>query len=186
MSWAGKFHGRGRIHSPSTGYTFEGYFEEGTIRGFGALYGPDGSKEVRFWGGLPPTRPFTGAIDQLYREKVEDFKFRMQQDDERFAYIRALRLQDFLSALRKQIAQDRFDKKREKMLDRRRKAKKLMEEMRARAETRRNEMEVAQRALAEGDEGGSADGQSSEGAGDWPGDPPSTDEPSTLTTPEEG
>lgn len=89
----GKFHGRGRVTSALTGYSFEGLFEEGNIRGFGTLHEPDGGKEVRFWGGLPATRPFTGAIEQLHREKIEEFKFRLQQDDERFAYVRALRLQ---------------------------------------------------------------------------------------------
>jgi len=36
-----------------------------------------------------------------------EFKAKLREDDERFAFVRALRLQDFVSTLKQQVAQDR-------------------------------------------------------------------------------
>lgn len=44
--FSGKFHGKGKMYSPNTGYTFEGLFQEGNIRGFGVLIDPEGKHDV--------------------------------------------------------------------------------------------------------------------------------------------
>lgn len=131
--FAGKPHGRGYLYSPQTMYTFEGAFENGAIRGYGALTDPQKKKEVRHWAGLDPTRSFNDAIEQLRREKNQDFKVALKYDDDTFAVVRALRLQEYVADLKFQIATDRAEEKQQALLERRRnflKARERIKEIR--------------------------------------------------------
>lgn len=114
-------------------YIYEGTFENGAIRGYGTLTDPQKKKEVRHWAGLDPTRSFSDAIEQLRREKNQDYKAALKSDDDTFAVVRALRLQEYVADLKFQIASDRAEEKQQALLERRRnflKAREKIKELR--------------------------------------------------------
>ncbi|KAJ1462503.1 hypothetical protein M885DRAFT_584277 [Pelagophyceae sp. CCMP2097] len=111
-------HGRGTVKSRAAGFSFVGTFHKGFCNGAGALVWPDGKRDVRNWaqhGGLTLRQ----LVALVHRELAESAARRTRDRDAAFNVRTAIRLQDYVSAVRADIDEERSAKKAGKEAERR-------------------------------------------------------------------
>ena len=127
----GKPHGRGKMTSSLTGYYYEGGWKRGGIAGSGTLYTPppELKRIVRFWpGGHRPQQLYDVIKWYLHDLEMTEYKD-LLANSKMFGVKRSLKLKQYVSAVRKSIHDERYERKKEQKAEELRKFKEYKQKL---------------------------------------------------------
>ena len=97
----GQRHGRGTIRSRNTGFTYDGSWLKGYIRGSGTLIDPTGKRIVRTW----PRCTLREAISSVKAEAVVKAREKREENWDLDRMIRKLDLEEYVAEVREYNAE---------------------------------------------------------------------------------
>ena len=120
-NWAnGLPQGHGTMTSTSSKYSYKGEFEKGSIRGTGTLTIPSGQRIIRLWtekdavDGATITLPMAVRI---YLQEKENMKKSLLNDENNlYGMLRGMQLQDYVTAVRSNLHNERTAAKKHKYM----------------------------------------------------------------------
>jgi hypothetical protein len=127
----GNPHGIGKMGSESSKFHFEGDFEKGSIKGTGTLITPQGERIARLWTSTTGEGLSLPACVRIYLEEKDDLEAAMINDDaELNGQLRGMQLQEYVTAVRTNLHNERTSAKKAKYVEAQKKLKEHQEKLR--------------------------------------------------------
>jgi len=133
--WAnGMPQGHGIMKSNSSQYSYEGDFEKGSIKGTGTLITPKGERIIRLWTEKDKVDDANITLPmavRIYLNEKEDLARAMQEDDNKlYGMLRGMQLQEYVTAVRASIHNERTAEKKRKFMEAQAAAKEHQDKLR--------------------------------------------------------